>query len=100
MDKQHYNELSLLSQEIYDQAADRLTNYCAGKYCGVSNDTTEQQLEDFLFVAEEVSTFLLGNALALLDAGAQEEELRTFTDNLRRLISAAQKKADGGMPPS
>ena len=26
MDKQHYNELVLLSQEIYDHASDKLTN--------------------------------------------------------------------------
>ena len=60
MDKQHYNELVLLSHEIYDHASDKLTNYCASKYCGVSNDTMEQQLEDYLFVAEETSAYLLG----------------------------------------
>ncbi len=48
MDKKHYNELIMLSQEIYDQAADRLTNYCATKYCGVSNDTTDNLPFDFL----------------------------------------------------
>ncbi len=92
MNKHHYNELVLLSQEIYDQAADKLTNYCASKYCGISNDTTKDQLEDYLFVAEETSTYLLGNALALLSPDSQEEEIKTFTDNLRRVISYAQKK--------
>lgn len=43
MDKQHMNELILLSQENYDHAADRLSNYCAQKYCGVGNDMMEQQ---------------------------------------------------------
>ena len=66
MDVKHYNELTELSQEIYDQATDKLTNFCAAKYCGISNDTTEQQLEDYLFVAEETSSYLLGTALALL----------------------------------
>ena len=75
MDKQHYNELVMLSQEIYDQATDRLTNYCANKYCGVGNDTTENQLEDYLFVAEETSAYFLGNALALLEEmGYQREQ--------------------------
>ena len=55
MNKEHYNELVLLSQEIYDQAAEKLTDYCAAKYCGIGNDTMEQQLEDYLFVAEETS---------------------------------------------
>ena len=98
MDKQHYNELVILSQEIYDQATDKLTNYCASKYCGISNDTTENQLEDYLFVAEETSTYLLGNALALLSPDSQEEEIRTFTKNLRRVMEYAQKKMGSEKP--
>ena len=92
MDKQHYNELVLLSQEIYDQATDKLTNYCANKYCGISNDTTENQLEDYLFVAEETSAYLLGNALAILAPDSQEAEIKTFTYNLHRIIEFTQKR--------
>ena len=92
MDRKHYNELVMLSQEIYDQASDRLTNYCASKYCGVGNDTTENQMEDYLFVAEETSAYFLGNALALLEPSAQEEEIRTFVENLRRVIGYALRK--------
>ena len=92
MDKTHYNELVMLSQEIYDQASDRLTNYCANKYCGVGNDTTENQMEDYLFVAEETSAYFLGNALALLEPSAQEAEIKSFLEDLRRVIDYAQKK--------
>ena len=92
MDKKHYNELIMLSQEIYDQASDRLTNYCANRYCGVSNDTTRNQMEDYLFVAEETSAYFLGNALALLEPTTQEEEIQTFIANLRRVIDYAQEK--------
>ena len=94
MDKKHYNELDLLSQQIYDEATDKLTNYCASKYCGIGNDTTEQQLEDYLFVAKETSTFLLGNALALLEDDAREAEIKSFVENLRRVISIATQKFD------
>ncbi len=100
MDKKHYNELILLSQEIYDQATDKLTDFCAAKYCGVGNDTTEQQLEDYLFVAEETSAYLLGNALALLDPDSQEAEIRTFTENLRRVAAYAQKKLGSDSLPN
>ncbi len=92
MDKQHYNELVLLSQEIYDQATDRLTNYCASKYCAVGNDATENQMEDYLFVAEEISAYLLGNALALLEPNTQEAEIKSFVDDLRRVMAYAAKK--------
>lgn len=100
MDKQHYNELVMLSQEIYDQASDKLTNYCANKYCGVGNDTTEQQLEDYLFVAEETSAYLLGNALALLDPSSQEAEIKSFVDDLRRVMAYAAKKLGSEQKPN
>ena len=100
MNKQHYNELVLLSQEIYDQATDRLTNYCASKYCGVSNDTTENQMEDYLFVAEETSAYLLGNALALLDPSSQEAEIKSFVDDLRRVMAYAAKKLGSDQKPN
>ena len=100
MDKQHYNELVLLSQEIYDQATDRLTNYCASKYCGISDDTTENQMEDYLFVAEETSAYLLGNALALLDPSSQEAEIKSFVDDLRRVMAYAAKKLGSDQKPN
>ncbi|QUA54653.1 hypothetical protein [Aristaeella lactis] len=82
----HHNELVELSQSIYNQAANKITNYCANKYCGVGNDTTEQQLLDYLFVAEETSAYFLGNALALLTPTSQEKEIMRFTDKLRAVI--------------
>lgn len=69
MDAKHYNELIELSQKIYDQSTETVTNYLSNKYCAVGNDTSEAQLEDYLFIAEETSAYFLGNALALLDAG-------------------------------
>ena len=100
MDKKHYNELIELSQQIYDGASDRLTNYCASRYCGIGNDTAEQQLNDYLFVAEETSAYFLGNALALLDPSSQEAEIKTFVENLRKVISYAQKKMGSDQMPN
>lgn len=100
MDAKHYNELIGLSQEIYDQATEKLSNYLAAKYCAVDNSTAEQQLEDYLFITEETSAYFLGNALALLDAETQEAEIKTFTGNLRRIIKYAQQKAGGDIKPS
>ena len=100
MDANHYNELIDLSQGIYDEAAEKLTNYISARYCAVGNDTADEQLEDYLFVAEETSAFMLGNALALLTPDSQEKEIQTFTENLRRVIKYAQQKADIGDKPS
>ncbi|QTE74021.1 hypothetical protein JS518_14180 [Clostridiales bacterium FE2010] len=100
MDAKHYNELIELSQKIYDQSTDTLSNYLSAHYCGVDSKFNENQLEDFLFVAEETSVYLLGNALAILDKDTQEAEIKTFTENLRRVIKYVQQKAGGDIPPS
>jgi len=100
MDVNHFNELIEVSQEICDHANDRIANYCAQKYCAVDSSATEQQLKDYLFVAEETSAYILGNALALLDADTREAEIRTFTDNLRKVIRFAQQQVGGDIRPS
>ncbi len=100
MDAKHYNELTELSQEIYDQATEKLTNYLSAKYCAVGNDTMEQQMEDYLFITEETSAFFLGNALALLEPESREAEIETFVSNLRRVITHQVNKAASDLPPS
>ncbi len=98
MDKKHYNELSLLSQEICEAAGSRLTDYLTGTYGASSQNTMAAQLEDYLTVSEEVSAYFLGNALALLDADAREEEIGAFVENLRRIIACAQEKLERENP--
>lgn len=100
MDTKHFNELIEVSQEICDHANDKIANYCAAKYCAVANDTTEQQLRDYLFIAEETSAFILGNALALLQPASQEKELETFLANVRKVIAFQTAKSGGNIPPS
>ena len=100
MDTKRYNELIELSQKIYDQSTDTLSNYLSTHYCGVDSVSNEQQLEDYLFVAEETSVYLLGNALALLDADTREEEIKTFLTNLKKVIKYAQEKAGSDILPS
>ena len=70
--------------------------YCANMYCSVGNDTKENQLEDYLFVAEGTSPYPLVNALALIESDAQEKEIKSFVKDLRCLIPYAQKKIGSG----
>lgn len=97
MDKKHYNELILLSQEIYDQINVKLKDYFDKTYATASGDTTEQQLEDWLFVAEETGAYLLGNVIALMDPESQEEEIKTFEENLRRVLTLVKSKHENNM---
>ena len=91
--KKHYNELILLSQEIYDLDTRKLTDYCA-KTHNTAEDTIEQQLEDYLFVAEETSAYFLGNALAVLNPDEQEAEIKTIVENLRWVMAFSQQKME------
>ncbi len=99
MDKKRYNELILLSQRIYDSASDMLKEYLEKTYAEAGPETMGDQLEDWLFVAEETSQYLLGNAYAMLEPESQEAEIRTFEGNLRKVISYAEKKQAGDSTP-
>ena len=96
MDVKHYNELITLSQQIYDDATPKIADYCEKTYTEVPWDTKQQQMADYLFVAEEVSAFLVGNAMALLDPSSQEQELSALVENASRVIGFAQGKAKVG----
>jgi hypothetical protein len=100
MNKEHYSELITLSQEIYNDINKKLTAYLDKTYGSIPENTMAQQMEDYLFVAEESTGYVLGNALALVDAESMELEISTFENNLRRIVAAAQKKANGGQMPS
>ena len=100
MNKEHYGELVALSQEIYNDINQKLIAYLDKTYGSVPENTMAQQMEDYLFVAEESTGYVLGNALALVDAASVELEINTFENNLRRIVAAAQKKVGGEIPPS
>ena len=100
MDVNHFNELIEVTQKICDNANDQIANYCAQKYCAVENDSTEQQLRDYLFIAEEAAAYILGNALALLNPDSHKKEIQTFNENRLRVITFAQQKANSDIKPS
>ena len=99
MEKKRYNELILLSQRIYDAGNDLLKEYFEKKYSGAGAETMSDQLEDWLFVAEETGSYMLGNVLAMLEPESQEVEIRTFEENLRKVASYAGKKQAGESTP-
>ena len=99
MDRKHYNELCMISQQIHDHANQLLREYLEKTYSEAGPETMGEQLEDWLFVAEETSGYLLGNVIAMLEPDSQEEAIRNFEGNLRKVISYAEKKqADTDTP--
>ena len=99
MDKKRYNELVMISQRIFEYGNQQLKEYLEKAYADAGEESMGNQLEDWLFVAEETSAYSLGNAIAMLEPESQEVEIRTFEENLRRIISFAGKKQAGENPP-
>ena len=100
MNKEHYNELIALSQEIFNDINSKLIDYLTKTYGSVPENTMAQQMEDYIFVAEESMGYVLGNALALVDPDSLELEISTFEDQLRRIVEVTRKKAGSDIPPS
>ena len=94
MDIKRYNDLIDLSREIQCSATDKLNTYFASTYFDHSEASKCRQMQDYLFVAEESSSYFLANAIALLAPEAQEKEIETFAANLRRIVALTHKKND------
>ena len=99
MDKKRYNELILLSQRMHESNDALLREYLEKTYASAGAESMSDQLEDWLFVAEETCSYMLGNVLALLEPESQETEIRTFVENLRKVVAYARKKQAGEETP-
>ena len=49
MNKEHYNELITLSQEIFNDINSKLIDYLNKTYGSVPENTMAQQMEDYIF---------------------------------------------------
>ena len=98
MDKKHISELQEIASKIYDYAANQITDYCQKKYGHKTENTMEQQMEDYIVIANEISSYLLGNALALVDPASEEQEIKQFIGNIKKVaeyVRIQQSKALG-----
>ena len=59
MNKEYYGELVTLSQEIYRDINSKLTAYLEKTYGSSNENTMAEQMEDYLFVAEEATGYLI-----------------------------------------
>ena len=100
MDVKRLNELTEFSLELYETCTRKMMDYIGKKYLPIMGDTTQNQLEDYVFMAEETSAYILGNAFALLGPDAQEKAIESFVNELRRMINVSQKKLDKKPPVS
>jgi hypothetical protein len=96
MDKKRQNELILLSQQICDSANGMLKEYLEKTYAEAGPESMGDQLEDWLYLAEETSAYLLGNAVAMLAPEVRDAEIEGFEKYLRKVILKAEEKFENG----
>ena len=96
MDNKRRNELILLSQRICDAANEMLKEYLEKTYAEAGPETMGDQLEDWLYVAEESCAYMLGNAVAMLDPEVRDAEITGFEKYLRQVIRKAEEKFENG----
>lgn len=99
MDTKRRNELLRISEGIINYGAEQLREHLEQHYAGAGPESMGDQLEDWLFLAEETCAYMLGNAVAMLDKDYRDAEIQGFEKYLRKVISFAdQKQAEGEKP--
>ena len=67
MDKKHQAELTAVAEKIYDLAANEIQAYINKTYGKNQENTLAAQLEDFHVIADTASSYLMGNAMAMVE---------------------------------
>jgi len=99
LDAKRGNELILISQRVHDYADQQLKEYLEKTYTSAGPDSMGDQLENWLFLSEETSAYMLGNAVAMLAPEYRDPEILGFEKYLRKVIAYAEKKQAGDETP-
>ena len=98
MTKAHQTELTQIARKRYDLAANELQAYINKTYCEKQGNTLALQLEDFHLIADEVSAYLMGNAMAMVDESCWNDDLKTLNTHIRQIATyvASNQQAELG----
>ena len=98
MTDKHAAELSKIAEKIYDYAANEIQAYINKTYGDKKELMLEQQLQDFHVIADEVASYLMGNAMALVDENYWGDDLKTLNGHIRQIAEyvASKQKAELG----
>ncbi len=98
MTKKHQTELTKVAEKIYDFAANEIQTYINKVYGSKQENTLTQQMEDFHVIADEVSAYLMGNAMAMVEETCWANDLKTLNGHIRQIAEyvASNQKAEMG----
>ena len=98
MTKKHQTELTAVAEKIYDLAANEIQAYINKTYSGKQENTLAAQLEDFHVIADTASSYLMGNAMAMVDESCWNDDLKTLNTHIRQtaVYVASNQRAELG----
>lgn len=98
MNKKHQAELTKVAEKIYDMAANEIQDYINKTYSGKPENTLAAQLEDFHVIADTASSYLMGNAMAMVDESCWDNDLKTLNLHVRQIAKyvAGNQQAELG----
>ena len=98
MTKKHQAELTAVAERIYDLAANEIQAYINKTYSGKQENTLADQLEDFHVIADTASSYLMGNAMAMVEESCWDNDLKTLNTHVRQIAKyvAGNQQAELG----
>ena len=98
MNKKHQAELTKVAEKIYDIAANEIQDYINKTYSGKPENTLAAQLEDFHVIADTASSYLMGNAMAMVEESCWDNDLKTLNLHVRQIAKyvAGNQQAELG----
>lgn len=85
MTKKHQAELTTVAERIYDFAANEIQCYINNTYGKNQENTLSAQLEDFHVIADTAASYLMGNAMAMVDESCWNDDLKTLNTHVRQI---------------
>lgn len=87
MDKKHQVELTAVAEKIYDFAANEIQTFINKTYGKNQENTLADQLEDFHVIADTASSYLMGNAMAMVEESCWNDDLKTLNTHVRQIAT-------------
>ncbi len=97
--KKDLEELSNVATRINEIAMDMIGDYQLKKYGSSPKGMDyQQQMDDFYNIVEQVSAYLMGNALSFMDEEMVDDEIRAHMELIRNVTAYIRKEVNhGGM---
>ena len=98
MNAKHQAELTAVAERIYNLAANEIQGYINKTYSKKKDNTLAEQLEDFHIIADTASSYLMGNAMAMVEESCWDNDLKTLNQHVRQIATyvASNQRAELG----